>query len=397
MPVWHAATKQLVADGKLVVLGVIQEQHAERARLYAQWKSFDFPILQDAMTRNGLGAVPVPIFIDEHGVVRSTRPRPDQIDKLVATEFDKPGTFATPIDREGAQIEPLADLAATENSISAWTNLGDANLMWDENSESTTAAIQAYETAIALKPTGYIAASLQFRLGVAYRARCDSDSRRDDDFRLAVQHWTAAIDANPNQYIWRRRIQQYGPRQTKPYPFYDWVEQAVADIKLRGEKPIELTVPLSGSEVATRQQQFQTSDSDMKNPDPNGRLFLDDGGFVNVRTAVVPSNVKPGETVRVHVLFEPGSGKWNNEGQPMQVWLNAARAGKLSKSAFELDNASEANSTETRRIEFEYQTPSDVVGPIELSGFAVYNVCVDVDATCRFLRKDFAIAIGIKE
>jgi hypothetical protein len=37
----------------------------------------------------------------------------------------------------------------------------------------------------------------------------------------AVQYWTMALDMDSNQYIWRRRIQQYGPRLEKPYSFYD--------------------------------------------------------------------------------------------------------------------------------------------------------------------------------
>ena len=51
------------------------------------------------------------------------------------------------------------------------------------------------------------------------------------------------LDIDPNQYIWRRRIQQYGPRLDKPYPFYDWgAASAREEIAARGETPVGLTV-----------------------------------------------------------------------------------------------------------------------------------------------------------
>ena len=74
MPVWHEATKQLVEDGKLVVLGVVQEQHPDRCRLFAQWKGIDWPILHDVLNLVGPDAVPIYIAIDEHGPVILTVP-----------------------------------------------------------------------------------------------------------------------------------------------------------------------------------------------------------------------------------------------------------------------------------------------------------------------------------
>ena len=77
---------------------------------------------------------------------------------------------------------------------------------------------------------------LQFRLGVAQRFQFDSSGgARTEDFQQAAEAWTRALASNPNQYIWRRRIQQYGPGLDKPYPFYDWVTQARDAIEARGE------------------------------------------------------------------------------------------------------------------------------------------------------------------
>ena len=78
MPVWQATIKKL-APRNLAVLGVVQEQHAERTRLYKQWKQYDFPIAQDPVTKLGVAVVPIFIAIDERGIVRNTRLSPQDI------------------------------------------------------------------------------------------------------------------------------------------------------------------------------------------------------------------------------------------------------------------------------------------------------------------------------
>ena len=67
--------------------------------------------------------------------------------------------------------------------------------------------------------------------------RYDSAHRREGDFQRAVEAWSRALEIDPNNYIFRRRIQQYGPRLSKPYPFYDWVSRARDEITARGETP----------------------------------------------------------------------------------------------------------------------------------------------------------------
>ena len=71
MPAWHEKTKKLVADGKLVVLGVAHEQHADRCRLFAQWKGIDWPILHDPLNLIRVDSLPLVVGIDEHSIVRA--------------------------------------------------------------------------------------------------------------------------------------------------------------------------------------------------------------------------------------------------------------------------------------------------------------------------------------
>ena len=59
MPGWHDATEQLQQQGKLRMVGIIQEQHPDRCRLFMQWKGMDWPVLVDAENRLGVAVVPV--------------------------------------------------------------------------------------------------------------------------------------------------------------------------------------------------------------------------------------------------------------------------------------------------------------------------------------------------
>ena len=101
----------------------------------------------------------------------------------------------------------------------SWRAYASALGLWGEGSEIDQ-AIVAYPRAVQIEPED---GPTHFHLGVTYRKRYDSDHRQLEDFRKAVEHWDQALDIDPNQYIWRRRIQQYGPRLDKPYSFYDWV------------------------------------------------------------------------------------------------------------------------------------------------------------------------------
>ena len=222
----------------LVVIGIIQEQHPERCRLYAQWKKFNWPIVYDQMNVLGIEVVPVPMFIDEYGVVQNTRPRPKDLASFVSKKFEKPEGLKKPA---VVIAKPLSNDAKEKNSIDQ--------------------TIERYSKKLAESPNNAIA---EFRLGVALRAKFDSADGKPEHFQQAAKHWSAAIRANPNQYIWRRRVEQYGPRLAKPYPFYDWVEQAITEIKQRGEQPIELQVALVGAEIAKPARKFVVDANDRR-------------------------------------------------------------------------------------------------------------------------------------
>lgn len=403
MPVWQRATQEYVDDGSLVVLGVIQEQHAERCRLYAQWKNLNFPIAQDQLTANGLAVVPVVIFIDEHGIVRNNRPRVKQLEDFVKETFPAPAVESHQTEDGRSAPTRVPNRVTAMTTAASDCALGDELMRWQQPNEIDN-AIKAYKSALSkiedeTNKAGISKGQLYFRLGVAHRARFDSADGRDkidaDDFSQASSYWSKAIDENPNQYIWRRRIQQYGPRLEKPYPFYDWVEDARREIGDRGETPVELEIALTESERAEPAKSFATRSDEQINPDPDAKILEDLERLIQVRGTAVPHSIRAGKTARVHLSFVPYNGKWNNEGAPMKVWIANSDQFRIVDSLIEVPNASGATSVESRMVEFEIEASKEANGQVQISGFALYNVCTLNDSQCLFRRLPFRVSIQI--
>ncbi len=398
MPVWHEKTRRLVSEGKLVLLGVIQEQHPARCRLFAQWQGFDWPILHDPINVLGLNGVPVILAIDEHGVVRSVRPKMDTFEADFIEKSFPPPDSAAKADGESVvrDLKVLGQRAQEAGSAEGWRELGDATVLWG-GVDRIHEAVAAYTKAAALDPDD---GDTQFRLGVAYRMRFESPDRQADDFRAAVERWTAARAIDPNQYIWRRRIEQYGPRLTKPYSFYDWVNKARTEIAARGDKPVELAVEPSGAEFAHPEKAFAADDSTAEAPDPDGRILRDALGLIKTEVAVVPPRIKPGASARVHVTMRPNEelkAHWNNEARPLVLWIDAPRGWQVARRLITAEQGKTAESNEPRHLEFEVRSPADYRGTARLRAYALYYVCEDVGGSCRFARQDVLIDVQVGE
>ncbi|MCH7548415.1 MAG: rod shape-determining protein MreB, partial [Candidatus Krumholzibacteriota bacterium] len=240
--------------------------------------------------------------------------------------------------------------------------------------------------------------SAHFRLGVAYRMRYDSDRRQPDDFANAVAHWGRALEIDPNNYIRRRRIQQYGPRLMKPYPFYDWVTTARADVEARGDTPVALRVEPGGAELAKPARRFSAAGASADEPDPRGRIHRDKKGFIEAEITVVPDCVAPGKAARVHLVFRPNErikAHWNNEAKDTVVWVNPPAGWQVDARQIEIARAPQPVSSEARRAEFEVQVPADAnPGRIELPAYVLYYVCDDVKGQCLYRRLDLKIPVA---
>ena len=404
MPVWHEGTARWVKEGKLALLGVTQEQHPDRCRLLAQWKGFGWPILHDPINVLGTSAVPLFAAIDEHGIVRDSRPRLDTFETsfLNKSFADDAGgkpialTPALPTGRERPDFDALRRRAEKDGTAAAWRGLGDALTLWGGDAQ-VNAALDAYARALKLAPKD---GPTLFRLGVCYRRRCESALRQPADFQAAVDHWGRALEQDPNQYIWRRRIQQYGPRLDKPYAFYDWVEEAEKAIRDRGEKPVALAVRPGGAEIAQPARAFPEKPAEARAPDPDGKVRRDEEGLIRAEATVVPGRVRPGQAVRVHVVLRPDAKQhahWNNEAEPLRLWVDPPEGWQAAERLLTARAAPKAVSDEERLLDFEVKAPAKAKGKVKLTAYALYHVCDDAGGRCQFLRLDVPIELIVGE
>lgn len=395
MPGWHQATQALQEQGKLQMVGIIQEQHPDRCRLFMQWKKMNWPILVDSLNLAGISVVPITYAIDEQGIVRSINPRPETIGEFLATKYERLHALAEAPSKppDLKQLKP----STAENTVSAWRRYADTLFLWGGASKLDE-SIEAYQRALRIDAGDSVT---RFRLGVAYRRRYDLETRHADDFQNAVGQWTHALELDPNQYIWRRRIQQYGPRLAKPYPFYDWIEEARRDISARGETPYPLIVEPGGAEVAKPTKTFETVTVNETEPDAKGRIRRDRVPLIAIETAVVPSTIKAGEAARAHILFRPNAkikAHWNNESEPLRLWVSTLKGWVADNQYLAAPNAPMEVSNETRELQFEIRAPEDVSpGRFTVAAYALYYVCEGINGTCLYRRQDINLILTIRK
>lgn len=396
MPGWHDAIKDLYDSGELQVVGIIQEQHPERCRLFMQWKQMGWPILIDSLNLLEVSAVPITVAIDEHGIVRHKGLRLSEVEEFrsgfMKTQYESPAGLAA---EEVPENWPSVEAPPPGAEAGAWREFADLVVL-SGDTERIDEAVDAYEQALELEPgDGWT----HFRLGVALRTRYDSELRGKGDFQQAIDHWKAALDVDPNQYIWRRRIQQYGPRLDKPYPFYDWVPTARKEVAARGETPFALLVEPGGAEFAQPQEKFESAKHSAE-PDPKGRIHRDDDQLIAIETVAAPGSIKPGEASRLHLIFRPrqeSKAHWNNEVNGVELWLNRPEGCELDNPFRALDNPAEAVSQEDRKVEVEVRCAEDAApGLRDVEGYALYYVCEDIDGTCLYRRQDFSASLEVR-
>lgn len=399
MPAWNRKIREWVKEGKLVVLGIAQEQHADRCKLFAQWHKLQWPILHDPINLMQVRGVPIEIAIDEYGIVRNLKPdlktfEEEFLNRTYTDEdVERPAKVANP---DRPDLMALHRRAQEGNSSGGWRELGDAFVLWGKPDEVND-AIDAYTRALRIEPND---GDANFRLGVCYRMRYESPQRTPTDFQTAVDCWTKARMIEPSQYIWRRRIEQYGPQLNKPYPFYDWVEKAARDIKARGDIPVELRVLPTGSEMARLIRDFGTEIQEIKPPGPQDRIARDIQNLIQADVTVVPSRVKAGQTARVYVTLRANDklkAHWNNEAEPLKFWIDSPSGWNVQPQLLIWPHVEKAESSEPRVIEFEVRVPPDANGIFELKTYALYYVCEDTGGTCQFLRKDIIVNITVEK
>ncbi len=394
---WQKITKPYIESGELTVIGVVQEQHPDRAKLYRQWHQFDWPVFVDALNTFDIAAVPIPVAIDESGVVRHAQLHPrDFVAKFMKRSYanasrpknDKVATLPDPVQ--------LANRARSSKTADDWRLVGDAYFL-RQGANDLERAVDAYQQALKLAPQDGRA---HFRLGVTLRRRFESAGRMKGDAQAAVKHWGEALAIDPNQYIWRRRLQQYGPRLDKPYDFYFWVDKARADIQARGERSVELRVEPEGSELEMPNVGTESLRRvSLINRDPKGRITRDASQYVKIDVIAVPHVVRPGQRIRIRVefLLDPARRPvWNNESSDLMMYVELNKEMMIGSGSLSFPNPKTAESREKRFIEFEIDV-DDSTAPTtyELPAYALYYLCEKRSDKCRYLRQDFRVKFAV--
>jgi hypothetical protein len=386
-------------------MGITQEQHADRCRLLAQWRQLGWPILHDPINIMRVTGVPIEVAIDEYGIVRSLRPNLETLEREFLDRTFAPDGARTRSDPSGRgperpteatrpDLAALRRLAERDESCQAWRDLGDTLVLW-AGPGGLDEAIHAYTQALHAKPDD---GDAHFRLGVCYRTRSESQHPIPGDFQTAVDHWMTARSLQPNQYIWRRRIEQYGPRLTKPYPFYDWVTTADREITARGEQPVELKVWPTASEMAGPIRAGETGPGDVQVPDPEGRIARDTRGLVRAEVTVIPPRIKPGEAVRIYITLRPNEAPkvcWSDEGEPLRVWVDLPPGWRAQPQLLITSQIDRPDRSRSQRVELDMSTATDANGTSKLVVTALYRVCEDTDGTRRLLRQDIPITVTV--
>ena len=381
MPGWHAQTKDLVKDRKLLVAGIAPEQHGNRMALFLQWKAMqDMPVMLDSYNILGLKVVPITLLIDEAGIIRYRNPSGNDLDAFMKLPPATPGT--APKAPRPTAFFPGLDPAHLDPSTFILKNL--------------PRGIEASPG-----PGPETAAGL-FQLGVAFRKRYDSPDRQSDDFSHAVGHWRRALALDPSNYIWRRRLQQYGPRLDKPYPFYNWVNEARREITARGDKPHPLVAEPTGAELALPAGNTSARDTQENppHPDPDDKLPRATGTLLSVTKTVVPHTTKPGSAVRVFVEttpLPPRSTTWNDEAGRSSIRVIPPRGWTAHPSVLSLPPTGSNPLHEPRRAEFELRRSKKALPPFPKPPVCTLQVfthlCHGREGTCELLRRDLTIPL----
>ncbi len=102
------------------MVGIIQEQHPDRARLFMQWKQMGWPILVDSLNLLEVPYVPITLTLDEYGIVRSIRPSdPESLQaELIDREFEAPAVLPEP--EPPAMLEALGRRARESGDAATW-------------------------------------------------------------------------------------------------------------------------------------------------------------------------------------------------------------------------------------------------------------------------------------
>jgi hypothetical protein len=226
----------------------------------------------------------------------------------------------------------------------------------------------------------------------------DSERGAPIDFAEAVHHWQTALTMEPANYIWRRRLQQYGPRLDKPYPFYDWIAQARKDLLARGEQPHPLVTEPHGAEVARPLRKPEPAQPHAHpHPDPQNKLRKDvNESLFSYQTTYVSHTSEEDVAYRVFLEIQPKEAftKWNDEAGLSTVRITPPEHWEAIPTVTSLLPRTEGDLQAARLVEFELRRKNDRADdlPPETSLQIFLQTCYGQEGRCELIRRDLLSA-----
>ena len=127
------------------MVGILEEQHPDRARLFMQWKRMEWPLLVDSYNLLAVPYVPITLALDEYGVIRAIHPpmqKPGEIEQFLGQTFERPANYreTKPAVPNLSRLRPPAPSSPGQ----AWKEYGDALAVWG-GPDRLSQVISAYQ------------------------------------------------------------------------------------------------------------------------------------------------------------------------------------------------------------------------------------------------------------
>jgi len=234
---WHMRTRPLVEAGKLTVIGVAHDFHAERAELFRRWKKIDWPIGHDQVNVSGVTSLPQVVAVGADGRVAAVDDKGVEAFLTQVEAAPKPDT-ARP-EPEAVELPDPRHVrrdAGEERTVRSQKALAAA-LIFAGAPGQLNEAIQVMQAAV--KSPKECDAMTHFILGAAHRIRFESEGRQDSDFLDWLREWRTAAGMAPDDAFLRSQANVFigdagiGPGKE------DWTAAAARELRKRGGKPVQ--------------------------------------------------------------------------------------------------------------------------------------------------------------
>ena len=152
-----------------------------------------------------------------------------------------------------------------------------------------------------------------------------------------------------------------------------------------------------GAEIAKPAKGFDAADPAAE-PDPTGRVMRIEPESVTAEVTVVPRRAAGTNSPCACGLPDRFGAKkvhWNNEADPLQVWLDPPDNWVVSTRLLTAPLPEAGGVAEDRRIEFEVKVPATATATETIRGYALFHVCDDEGGVCRFARLDIHVDVPV--